>query len=133
MQPVCRGQHSSCMATPAPNILHLLLVLQVFLWDVASGGVIRKFRGHDSRINAVSAMCMVCGMPAKQCAVSCPEHALASRSMRHTLWLCFLDSKAIRHLVLPSVVWNSNHFADAEPMIFAACICVMLSGVSCCV
>jgi WD40 repeat protein len=26
---------------------------QVFLWDVASGQVIRKFRGHDSTINAV--------------------------------------------------------------------------------
>jgi len=26
---------------------------QVFLWDVASGKVIRKFKGHDSRVNAV--------------------------------------------------------------------------------
>ncbi len=26
---------------------------QVFLWDVATGRVIRKFRGHDAKVNAV--------------------------------------------------------------------------------
>lgn len=26
---------------------------QVFYWDVASGNFIRKFRGHDSNVNAV--------------------------------------------------------------------------------
>ena len=27
---------------------------QVFLWDVGTGQVIRKFRGHESKVNAVS-------------------------------------------------------------------------------
>jgi len=27
---------------------------QVFLWDVSTGKIIRKFRGHDSAINTVS-------------------------------------------------------------------------------
>lgn len=46
---------------PLPLLLFVAVCLfvcwvcsQVFLWDVASGGVIRKFKGHDSRINAVS-------------------------------------------------------------------------------
>jgi hypothetical protein len=42
-----RPQLNTCVPVP--------LLLQVFLWDVASGGVIRKFRGHDSRVNAVRA------------------------------------------------------------------------------
>ena len=26
---------------------------QVFLWDVSTGGIVRKFRGHDAYINTV--------------------------------------------------------------------------------
>lgn len=56
---VREGSFGSLKQTPCV-LTYLLVCLsawpQVFLWDVASGGVIRKFKGHDSRINAVRAL-----------------------------------------------------------------------------
>lgn len=31
---------------------------QIFLWDVATGNIIRKFRGHDAVVNSVRCMAM---------------------------------------------------------------------------
>ena len=32
---------------------------QVFVWDVATGRTIRKFRGHDGIVNAVRLSCLL--------------------------------------------------------------------------
>lgn len=52
--PVCPGTQD---AVPGPRCSKraclLPFVPQVFLWDVSSGKVIRKYRGHDAAINSV--------------------------------------------------------------------------------
>lgn len=84
----------------------MCLLLQVFLWDVASGGVIRKFKGHDSRINAVSTQqavthCMSIpadlqsGLRPGALAPMICCHALRRLAARATLHHCDLDSAAV--------------------------------------
>jgi hypothetical protein len=106
----CRRQHHYI----APC---LLLLLQVFLWDVASGGVIRKFRGHDSRINAVSATCMVGGMAAKQCTVLlCCLYSSMQRCRFTTFHAAHMVvGHSVKHIHMPSgapLISAGDSYAD---------------------
>ncbi len=48
----------------------------VFSWDVATGRIIRKFRGHDGVANSVSLACAASQLPLTSASVHCYPHAL---------------------------------------------------------
>ena len=48
----------------------------VFSWDVATGRIIRKFRGHDGVANSVSLACPASQLPLTSASILCHPHAL---------------------------------------------------------